>query len=117
MQRYFATFSVEDNCFIIRGEDYHHITRVMRMKENDEIYCVSHDQRAALCSITKISNEEVTAHVIEWLEESIELPVHVTIVSGLPKGDKLEWIIQKGTELGAIPVYPVYRSSLDCKMG
>ena len=30
---------------------------------------------------------------------NVELPIEVTIVSGLPKGDKLEWIIQKGTEL------------------
>ena len=35
-----------------------------------------------------------------------ELPISVTIASGLPKGDKLEWIIQKGTELGAIEFIP-----------
>ena len=44
---------------------------------------------------------EVIADVIQWKEEIVELPINVTIASGLPKGDKLEWIIQKGTELGA----------------
>ncbi len=37
-----------------------------------------------------------------------ELPIFVTIASGLPKGDKLEWIIQKGTELGAYKFIPFH---------
>ena len=73
----------------------------MRMKEDDQIICVAEDHKAALCMITNISDEIVTAQVVQWLKESVELPVDVSIVSGLPKGDKLEWIIQKGTELGA----------------
>jgi 16S rRNA (uracil1498-N3)-methyltransferase len=106
MQRYFASYLKENDCFIITGEDCHHITKVMRMKEKDQIICVSEEQVTALCSITEISTDQVVADVIEWKEESAELPVHVTIVSGLPKGDKLEWIIQKGTELGAVKFIP-----------
>ena len=106
MQRYFATFSPENNCFFITGEDYHHISKVMRMKEKDEIICVSENQKTAICSIAEISTDQVTADVIQWMEESVELPVTVTIVSGLPKGDKFEWIIQKGTELGASKFIP-----------
>ncbi len=106
MQRYFAKFSVEENHFIITGEDCRHIERVMRMKEKDEIICVSEDQRTALCSIAQISTDEVIADVIQWIEDTVELPIEVTIVSGLPKGDKLEWIIQKGTELGAARFIP-----------
>nr|WP_295969486.1 16S rRNA (uracil(1498)-N(3))-methyltransferase [uncultured Bacillus sp.] len=101
MQRYFAPYSPTENCFYIKGDDCRHISRVMRMKENDTILCVAQDKKTALCSIAKISDEEVAADVIQWIEESVELPVEVTVASGLPKGDKLEWIIQKGTELGA----------------
>jgi 16S rRNA (uracil1498-N3)-methyltransferase len=106
MQRYFAKYSAEENRFFITGEDCRHIERVMRMKEKDEILCVSDDGRTALCSITSISTDEIIADVIQWNEENVELPIDVTIVSGLPKGDKLEWIIQKGTELGAVRFIP-----------
>ena len=99
MQRYFAKFSPEENRFFITGEDCRHIARVMRMKEKDQIICVSEDQRTALCSIVQISDDEVIADVIQWKEGNVELPIDVTIVSGLPKGDKLEWIIQKGLNL------------------
>ena len=44
--------------------------------------------------------------MVQCVEGEIELPVSVSIVSGLPKGDKLEWIIQKGTELGAYEFIP-----------
>ncbi|WP_400242526.1 16S rRNA (uracil(1498)-N(3))-methyltransferase [Niallia sp. JL1B1071] len=104
MQRYFA--KNEDDTFIIQEDDYHHIVRVMRMNIDDEIYCVNYNQQVARCKIENISENEVTAKVVQWLEGEIELPVSVSIVSGMPKGDKLEWIIQKGTELGAYEFIP-----------
>jgi len=104
LQRYFA--KQEEDTFIIQEDDYHHIVRVMRMNVGDKIYCVNNDQQVAQCSIENIFENEVTAKVVQWLEGEIELPVSVSIVSGLPKGDKLEWIIQKGTELGAYEFIP-----------
>ncbi len=95
-----------DHYFIIEQEDYHHIARVMRMKLGDEIYCVNKMQQSARCCIEKITENQIIAKVVQWIDEEIELPVSVTIVSGLPKGDKLEWIIQKGTELGADQFIP-----------
>ncbi|QED48692.1 16S rRNA (uracil(1498)-N(3))-methyltransferase [Cytobacillus dafuensis] len=101
MQRYFVNQSANDNCFTISNDDYHHIVRVMRMKKGDRLICVDSMKSSAICSIVEITDEKVIAEVVKWEEESSELPINITIVSGLPKGDKLEWIIQKGTELGA----------------
>jgi 16S rRNA (uracil1498-N3)-methyltransferase len=106
MQRYFVTGSAEEGQFEITGDDYHHIARVMRMKEGDEIICVTPHGECALCRIEEITSEKALAVVVEWNEGSPELPISITIASGLPKGDKLEWIIQKGTELGACEFVP-----------
>lgn len=108
VQRYFVEqFAQIDNEFTIKGDDFYHITRVMRMKEGDTIICaVSETNKSAVCSISHIHDDHLVAIVQEWLEQTVELPVHVTIASGLPKGDKLEWIIQKGTELGAYSFIP-----------
>ena len=106
MQRYFVQYSSAENTFQITGEDSRHIVKVMRMQEDDEIICVTKDHKPARCKITNISNEQVTVEVVQWLEESVELPVDISIVSGLPKGDKLDLIIQKGTELGAAQFIP-----------
>lgn len=106
MQRYFVNAESDASSFHIGGEDYHHIIRVMRMKEGDEIVCVTQDGKSALSVIAEITDEIIIAKVVKWEDGSTELPVQVTIASGLPKGDKLEWIIQKGTELGAHEFVP-----------
>ncbi len=104
MQRYFVDHMSETGA-TITGEDIHHITRVMRMSVGDTIYCC-YTGKVALCAITEITNDVILANVVEWVENSNELPIKVCIASGLPKGDKLEYVIQKGTELGASEFVP-----------
>lgn len=107
MQRYFIDNRYsESSPVIITGEDYHHIVRVMRMKEDDHIYVVFPDQSSAAARIETISSDSVEVRVVKWETEMKELPVKVAIASGLPKGDKLELIFQKGTELGADQFIP-----------
>lgn len=108
MQRYFVLKEqVNDNFIKIIGNDYHHIANVLRMNVGEKIIVVLDDGRSALVEIEKIVNDQVVCSVIEWMNEEKELPVKVTIVSGLPKGDKLEYIVQKGTELGAFSFIPL----------
>lgn len=106
LQRYFIDEPGRQQPFTISGDDYHHIVRVMRMKAGDEIICVLPSGKSATCEIAEITAEIVVANVVKWEEGNTELPVHVVIASGLPKGDKLEMIIQKGTELGAFEFVP-----------
>ncbi|MFO1443405.1 16S rRNA (uracil(1498)-N(3))-methyltransferase [Bacillus sp. Bva_UNVM-123] len=106
MQRYFVNQLASDNCFTISEDDYHHIVRVMRMQIGDQIICVDSQNKSSICILVEITEFLVTAKIVKWIEATSELPINVTIVSGLPKGDKLEWIIQKGTELGAYQFIP-----------
>ncbi|PFO03662.1 16S rRNA (uracil(1498)-N(3))-methyltransferase [Bacillus sp. AFS076308] len=106
MQRYFVQQKANNDHFIIDEEDRHHIVKVMRMEINDRIICVDPEGKQAVCRLSEITNSSVVADVVQWIDESPELPISITIASGLPKGDKLEWIIQKGTELGAQQFLP-----------
>jgi 16S rRNA (uracil1498-N3)-methyltransferase len=107
MQRYFLNDRYSEDCpVVITGEDYHHIVRVMRMKEDDRIFVVFPDRSSAVARIETISSDSVEVRVVKWETETKELPIKVAIASGLPKGDKLELIFQKGTELGADQFIP-----------
>lgn len=106
MQRYFVNKSPDEARYYIDGEDRYHIRNVMRMQPGDSIICVDPDGKSAICRLVEINEDQVIALIDERLEENKELPIKVTIASGLPKGDKLEWIIQKGTELGAYEFLP-----------
>lgn len=111
MQRYFVD---QKNWFKphvnINGDDYHHIVNVMRMKPGDEVICNHPDGDAYQCSIDKISDRNIQLLILDKLKNQVELPVNVTLIQGLPKGDKLEWIVQKATELGVQTIIP-----LECK--
>jgi 16S rRNA (uracil1498-N3)-methyltransferase len=90
----------EKDLYKVADENYHHIVRVMRMTPNDRCYLVFQNKTAILAEIVEIDSTSVYFKEISKEEMDKELPIEVTIACGLPKGDKLEWIVQKGTELG-----------------
>lgn len=109
MQRYFLKqFPKDEHEVLFEGEDVYHISRVMRMNPGDQVYAVFPNNQAAIVRLENISGTEVTGSIVQWLDEEKELPVDVCIASGLPKGDKLELVIQKGTELGAARFIPFH---------
>lgn len=107
MQRYFVPPQQmdENNCFI-EGQDVHHITRVMRFQAGDELICCNGVGRSVQAKIKEITKDRVDCDILCELDQDRELSIFVTIAQGLPKGDKLEWVIQKGTELGASRFIP-----------
>ncbi|MUV07386.1 16S rRNA (uracil(1498)-N(3))-methyltransferase [Planococcaceae bacterium Storch 2/2-2] len=106
MQRYFVDGSWSEGEVRVTGPDAKHMQRVMRMQEGDSCYVVI-DGETSVASVARFDGQDVVLRQEDVLDETVELPVQVTIASGLPKGDKLEWIVQKGTELGAHTFWPV----------
>lgn len=96
MQRYFIE-KIENGIVKFNDEQSHHLIKVMRMKPGDQITCVI-EQKVYLCQIETIN--PLIVKVVEELEEKHELDVNVTLLYCLPKGDKLDLVIQKATELG-----------------
>ncbi|WP_096201317.1 16S rRNA (uracil(1498)-N(3))-methyltransferase [Bacillus sp. FJAT-45350] len=108
MQRYFINKEqMVDEQVVINGDDVKHISRVMRMGIGDKIICSDGESRVVNCEIASISEEEIVATILSDITNNSELSVHITIAQGLPKGDKLEYVVQKGTELGASSFIPV----------
>ena len=101
MYHFFAEHeNISDDYIDIRGGDVNHIKNVIRLKAGDEVLISSGDNYDYLCSIEHISDDVVTAKIIETREKMNELPVKVYLFQGLPKADKMEIIIQKMVELG-----------------
>ena len=69
--------------------------------------CNSETSKNYLCEINKIEKEEIECNILENLRSNVETDIKVTIFQGLPKADKMEYIIQKSVELGAYDITPV----------
>ncbi len=107
MQRYFISKdAVEFPKVCITGDDAHHIQKVMRMNPGDECLCAVSDETVYQCAVKAFAQKEVQLEILETHHENHELPVHIAIAQGLPKGDKFDLILQKGTECGASQFIP-----------
>lgn len=108
MYRFFVDREqIEEDKIVILGQDVNHIKNVLRMKEGEQILVSDGNDREYLCEICGLSNEEVCAKIIDVDGPTRELPIRVSLYQGLPKGDKMETIIQKMVELGAYQIVPV----------
>ena len=108
MYRFFVEeHQIEPTRIHITGNDVNHIKNVLRMKRGEEILVSAQGNLEYKCYIETLSEEEVTAVILYAMENNLELPASISLFQGLPKGDKMEFIIQKAVELGVHEVIPV----------
>lgn len=105
MQRYF----IDETC--IHGEyiqidvyNHKHMQKVMRYRNKDQVICILPHLKTYLYEIENI--ETGLLKRIEEIDEDHELDVDVTLIYGLPKSDKFEFVLQKATELGVKRIVP-----------
>lgn len=91
---------------VITGLEAKHGARVLRLAPGDLVMVGDGAGREARAKITDISNREIICEKLAEVSSRSEPPLKVTLVQGIPKGDKMELVIQKATELGAIRVVP-----------
>lgn len=91
----------------ILGGDVNHIKNVLRMRVGEEITVSDGFGHEYLCQAEEFLEDSVRVGILERREVSVELPSRLILFQCLPKGDKLELIIQKAVELGASEIVPV----------
>lgn len=99
---------IYNNKIEIIDEDVNHIRNVLRLNVGEEIkICNQDNSKNYICEIIEMSSKKIECEIKEELEKEAEGNVELHIFQGLPKADKMELIIQKGTELGVTEFIPV----------
>ncbi|HHV31588.1 16S rRNA (uracil(1498)-N(3))-methyltransferase [Caproiciproducens sp. LBM24188] len=106
MPRFFIDYVPEEQTTIV-GDDARHISRSLRMKPGERLVLCDSIGTDYNCEITRISDEGVVVRVLNFCKTVAEPTVKVTIYQGLPKADKMDGIVQKSVETGAVRVVPV----------
>ena len=107
MDRFFIRQEISQSTFIENQEDVKHISKVLRLRVNDKIEVVDSNEKEYLCEIIAISKDSVEYKVIEEVAIKRELGVQIKVYQGVPKGQKLDLIAQKLTEIGVYSITPV----------
>ena len=88
------------------GDDFHHLQKVLRGKIGEEIIISSGEDVDYHCKIKRYGEDHAVLS-ISFLEEAHELGTKIILLQALPKGEKMELIIQKAVELGVSEIIPL----------
>ena len=104
MVRFFVdTRELENDQPILCGENASH-AKVLRLKLGEQVLLCDGQGQECVCVIDKISDGQLNLSVLSRHDSQTEPPVRVSVYMAFPKGDKLEHVIQKATELGAAEI-------------
>ena len=107
MQQIFVDQSVKiDDTFMVEGEDARHLLQVLRMRQGEQLRVSTHEGDNYLCQIESADKGQVTLRVLEEVA-STELGKRIYLFQAIPKGDRMETVIEKAVELGVYEIIPV----------
>ena len=91
----------------LTGDSYNHIRNVLRLSAGDEVTVSDGAGTDYTCVIGDFEDGVVNLTITDLNRNAAELPVSITLYQGMPKGDKLDLVIEKAVELGAARIVPV----------
>lgn len=91
----------------ITGSDAHHLMHVMRAKAGQEILIVDDENQVARMKMTEFCEDAVTLTLVERVASDTESPIELVLAQCLLKADKMDMVVQKAVELGAVGVLPI----------
>ncbi len=108
LHRFFvAPQTIRDNRVVMRGTVVHQIRDVLRMKPGDSFVLLDNSGWAYRTEIVTIDREALRGRVVDKWTPATEATARITLYQGLLKGQKFEWVLQKGTELGVSAFVPL----------
>lgn len=114
---YITDEQVSDNEITIWGSDVNHIRNVLRLEKGDWVVACNGAGKDYVSRIAAMDKENVTLEVEKVQDTGTELPTRVTLFQGIPKKEKMEFIIQKAVELGVYEIVPVMMKRCVVKLG
>ncbi|MBQ8340890.1 MAG: 16S rRNA (uracil(1498)-N(3))-methyltransferase [Clostridia bacterium] len=107
MPRFFVTSSqINGDTVTITGDDAHHLSFALRSAPGERITVCDMSRTEYQCELTEFLPDTVRAKILSSSPANTEPPVHITLYQALPKGDKLDTVIQKAVECGVCRIVP-----------
>lgn len=101
------TEDIKDNFAIIKGNDFHHIKNVLRGKVGTRIFAITLLGKYE-AEITEVSGNYVKVKLLDLIEPRVEPRYKINLLQAIPKGSKMDKIVEKAVELGVSKIYPFY---------
>lgn len=100
----------------IIGDDVKHIYKVLRLSEGEEVVLNDCNGTEYLAKINEVTKSEVILDIVKKLDLNNESNIEIVLFQGMPKAQKMDLIVQKGTELGITKFVPLITDRVDVKL-
>lgn len=105
MDRFFVdNVDLNEKKVLITGEDVKHISKVLRCRVGEKLEICDKKNNEYICEIVNIEKDLVNLDIIETVDINRETNLRVKVYQGVPKGPKMEYILQKLTEVGVVEI-------------
>lgn len=104
----FFTENISDETAVIDGEDARHVSVVLRMRKGDIAVLCDGSGTDYLAELDSSAPENCVFRILEKSENRAEPSIRLRLFQALPKGDKMDFIVQKAVECGAAEIVPIF---------
>ena len=106
MQQIFLSQDPVDGQFLVEGSQAHHLVKVVRIRPGEKLRVSIDSGHNYICQALEVNDGKLTVEILEEVP-STELPNKIYLFQAIPKGDRMETIIEKCVELGVYEIIPV----------
>ncbi|WP_125115668.1 16S rRNA (uracil(1498)-N(3))-methyltransferase [Agathobaculum sp. Marseille-P7918] len=106
MPRFFVAGQPENGLLTLHGENAHHAGRVLRLRSGESVTLCDGKGTDFDCTIESVEKDAVVCRVQSSHPAETEPKQRLTLFMALPKGDKMDFIVQKAVELGVREIVP-----------
>ena len=98
------------------GQTAHYLSRVLRLAENAEVILFNGDGQDYRCRVSSFSKNSIEATVLESIPNHSESALKITLAQGLSRGERMDYSLQKATELGVAAVHPLVTERVEVRL-
>lgn len=92
---------------LITGQDARYLKTVLRLLPGDQLELLDGSGNIHQAKIKSISNQKVICQILSSAKSEAELPIKITLAQAVPKGQKMDFVVEKATELGVYQILPL----------
>jgi len=94
----------------------HYISRVLRMAEGDALQLFDGSGQEFRATLSEVGKKRVVVQIDESFAGQVESPLQIHLGQGLSRGERMDWAIQKATELGVNEITPIFSERCEVRL-
>lgn len=106
--RIYYSEPIEHHDILLKNNDAHHLMTVLRQKVGDTVILFDGCNTEYHAVIARAEKKQLWLTVLDTQKINRESPLHIHLIQGVSKGDRMDWVVQKAVELGVSRITPVY---------